>query len=481
MNLAEQNSHMQAYIQAIQRLHQGDYAWDLADQDDQLGELGKALKRLADDLAARQQEEERLDRIAARINEGLLLEDILDSIYNEFKGVIPFNRLGVAFLMEERALVRAHWARSEAETLSLKPGYSAPLAGSSLETVLNTGQPRILNDLEEYIQHKPGSQSTALVLREGMRSSLTCPLVANGAPVGFLFFSSFQANTYADAHISSYLRIASQLSVIVEKGRLVSQLDAQKREIERQNAELLRLNELKNRFLGVAAHDLRSPLGYIQMALSMLQEPQAEQYRKHQPTLIENASRQTRRMLDLLNDLLDMTEIQAGRFKLRREWLPLDVLIAEAAGPQTALAEKKGTRIEMAKLPSRRVYADPERIRQVMDNLLSNAIKYSPPGSVVRIEARTSRREIKLIVRDQGPGVDGREKEQLFEAFNRLSNAPTGGEKATGLGLAIARWIVEAHGGQIGVDSAPGKGAAFWFTLPEVEAGGDGRVGSPGS
>jgi hypothetical protein len=184
-------------------------------------------------------------------------------------------------------------------------------------------------------------------------------------------------------------------------------------------------------------------------------------------------------MLALLNNLLDMTEIQAGRFKLRPEWAALERLIEEAAAPQKALAEKKGTRIETGRLPARMVYVDTERIRQVMDNLLSNAVKYSPPGSVVRIEARRARGDVCVTVRDQGPGISRADQAGLFEAFNRLSSVPTGGEKTSGLGLAIARWIVEAHGGRIGVNSAPGRGAAFWFTIPEVEEDGNGSLDNP--
>ena len=109
-----------------------------------------------------------------------------------------------------------------------------------------------------------------------MRSSLTCPLIANGIPVGFIFFSSTQPNIYADVHIDIFKRIAGQLSVIVEKGRLVSRLADQKAAIEQQNKELYQLNELKNTFLGIAAHDLRGPIGFIQMIGHLLADPTAK-------------------------------------------------------------------------------------------------------------------------------------------------------------------------------------------------------------
>jgi signal transduction histidine kinase len=110
--------------------------------------------------------------------------------------------------------------------------------------------------------------------------------------------------------------------------------------------------------------------------------------------------------------------------------------------------------------------ADPLRLRQVMDNLISNAVKFSPPGSVVRVRASRQDAAWRIEVQDQGPGITPKDRQRLFQDFARLSAAPTGGEKSVGLGLAITRRVVKAHGGQIGVDSEPGRGATFWFTAP---------------
>ena len=111
--------------------------------------------------------------------------------------------------------------------------------------------------------------------------------------------------------------------------------------------------------------------------------------------------------------------------------------------------------------------ADPHRLRQVIDNLISNAIKFSPPGSTVQVSAQRMPSGWRINVQDEGPGVTPSDRERLFQDFARLSARPTGGEKSTGLGLAITRRVVEAHNGQIGVDSEPGHGANFWFTLPD--------------
>ncbi len=117
----------------------------------------------------------------------------------------------------------------------LQSGYEAPLAGSTLQQIIDTGKPRIINDLEAYYRAKPQSENTDLILREGIRSSLTCPLIVQGVPVGFVFFSSLRKNTYSQVHVAFFQQIAAQLATIVEKGRLYSELAEQKAIIERQN------------------------------------------------------------------------------------------------------------------------------------------------------------------------------------------------------------------------------------------------------
>jgi diguanylate cyclase (GGDEF)-like protein len=149
---------------------------------------------------------------------------VLDHVYENFFSLIPYDRIGLALLEEGRAVVRAHWARSEATEIKLPLGYSASLANSSLAEIILTGKPRILNDLESYLESHPQSDSTRRIVAEGMRSSLTCPLMAKGEPFGFLFFSSMTKNTYTGDHQELFLQIAGQLAVILEKSRLYENL-----------------------------------------------------------------------------------------------------------------------------------------------------------------------------------------------------------------------------------------------------------------
>ena len=462
-----QDPRIARYREAIENIERGEYESDWPPNlPDEMGQLGTALQELAQTLATRSREQASLAKITLRITAGLLLDDILENLYQDFRGIIPYNRIGLALLEDDGQIVRSHWDKSDQPEVKLGKGYAAPLAGSSLERIIATGQPRILNDLAAYLDSKPESKSTRLVVAEGLRSSLTCPLIANGVPVGFIFFSSTQPDAYADIHVDIFKRIARQLSVIVEKGRLTSELAAQKAAIEQQNEELRRLQTLKNSFLGMAAHDLRNPLGLIQTSLYLLLDPDTHLAPAQQEYLCKSMQRQTRHMLTLLDDLLDVTTIEARQLALRPQPIDLRQFLTESVKQQAELAQPKGTLVILESVPDGQVVADPDRLDQLMDNLISNAVKYSPPGSRVRVSAQRVESGWRVNVQDEGPGITGQDRQRLFQDFAQLSARPTGGEKSIGLGLAIARRIVDAHGGQIGVDSEPGHGATFWFTLP---------------
>jgi len=198
---------------------------------------------MAERLRQRELESERLLQITERINLGLTLEEVLDFLYQELRGVIPYHRIGFALVDRARGMVVARWARSDRD-MQISKGYEAPLKGSSLGRVLETGRPRIINDLEAYLGEKPESDATRRAVAEGIRASLTCPLFVQGKPVGFVFFSSVEKNAYSDAHVAFFQEIAGHLAATVEKSRLYSELAEQKGLVERQNAVMVQELEM---------------------------------------------------------------------------------------------------------------------------------------------------------------------------------------------------------------------------------------------
>ena len=455
-------------LQALEHLQLHRYPISIPPATDEAhAAMRAAILKLADSLHRREIERARLGEITTSINAGLLLDDILEMVYEHFKDIIPYNRIGFSLIENDGVTVRAHWSKSDLP-IKLGRNFTDKLDGSSLKTVLESGEPRIIGDLEEYLQKKPNSISTRLIVQEGIRSSLTCPLRNNGVPVGFLFFSSAQPHAYSHEHVDTFMQIADQLSVILEKGNLVSQLAAKKDEIELTNAELRRANELKNTFLGIATHDLRGPIGNIRMIADLLLDDEINLTESERAGLIHDIGVQSTHMLTLLNDLLDVTRIESGKLELRFEAFSLRPFLEDLANRHAMMATPKGTKVLLGAFPDMKITADPVRVRQVIDNLISNAIKYSPPGSTVTLSVEAVRDGCRISVQDEGPGITDEDRKKLFKDFAKLSAKPTGGEKSIGLGLAISRRIVEAHGGRIGVDSDPGNGATFWFIIPAV-------------
>jgi signal transduction histidine kinase len=459
---------IERYVEVAEQMRQGDFDVQIPmSPPDQIGQLGKALEELARFLHSQYREIQKLDEITTNINSGLLLDEILENVYRDFKALIPYNRIGLALIEDGGQIVRARWAKSDQPEMKITKGYSAALVGSSLETIMETGEPRILNNLVEYLDRKARSESTREIVTEGMRSSLTWPLRANDIPVGFLFFSSIYPNMYAAVHVTVFKRIANQVSVIVEKGKMVSELAVQKTAIEENNKELVRVNDLKNQFLGIAAHDLRNPIATIQTAVQFLLLPDMGLEADVRDSILQDVNQQTEHMLSLLDDLLDVTRIESGKLELRPTGISAKDFLNEAVRRHNQLAAPKGTKIELVYVDDGLLVADPQRLRQVTDNLVSNAVKYSPPNSQITLRAEHLMRQWRVSVKDQGPGITAKDRERLFQDFARLSARPTGNERSTGLGLAITQRIVEAHGGEIGVDSSVGEGSTFWFTLPD--------------
>lgn len=265
-------------------------------------------------------------------------------------------------------------------------------------------------------------------------------------------------------------------ALIVQNRRLVDELKATNVSLENRVAErtaelgemnerLKTLNAQKDSFLGMAAHDLRSPITVIQGFTDLLKHPKSNAEDRAQ--FVQIIRETLDQMLSLLDDILDLTAIESGNLTLRPQPTEIAPFVERIARLNRFIGDQKNiqlvTEIEPGLPP---VTFDPQRIEQVLNNLLGNAFKFSHSDSTVTLHVRQRDGLVEFDVADQGQGIRAEELDKVFGEFQRVSTKPTGNETSTGLGLSICKRIVDLHGGRLAVESTYGEGSRFYFTLP---------------
>ncbi|MBD3224851.1 MAG: two-component hybrid sensor and regulator, partial [Caldithrix sp.] len=227
------------------------------------------------------------------------------------------------------------------------------------------------------------------------------------------------------------------------------------------------LNDLKNQFLGMAAHDLRNPLGNIINFIEFI-EDNREHLKDEQVEFLNHIRELASFMLKLVNDLLDYSAIESGNIHLKIQSIDLLDIIRKTIWFNQKLAQKKEISVELfTDLPSAPVEVDQGKIEQVLTNLITNAIKFSHAHSHIYVHVNDSEDHIITAVEDEGQGIPENKLNLLFQPFKKIGVKGTGGEKSTGLGLFIVKQIVEAHNGTIKADSVFGEGSTFSIQLPK--------------
>lgn len=391
-------------------------------------------------------------KINRKISAGEEFNSILDFLYDSLRGTIPFDRMGIALVEGDR--ICSKWIRSELPGSNLGPGYYGLLKGSSLNQILASGEPRIINDLVQYSHSHPKSESTKLAIKDGVRSSLSCPIYSGGVPTGIVFFSSGQTDTYTSEHIETYLEIADELSFVIDQESV--RKEAQRGKASGQNVRML-------------LHDLKSPLGVIQGFLEIAKdEAWYQTLGKDAKSIFETLQRNAFHMNDLLNELAELNQLTVIGNRMNVTEVNLKTFISEVVDVGREMALRKEIAFEAecgSDLPSI-VAFDTLKIRRAIENLLSNAIKYSARLTSVHLLVKYTDGRIRFEVRDQGQGIPSNEFSKLFQEFGKTSVRPTEGESSSGIGLAIVKKIVEQHDGQVFVHSEIGIGSRFGFWIP---------------
>jgi signal transduction histidine kinase/DNA-binding response OmpR family regulator len=247
-----------------------------------------------------------------------------------------------------------------------------------------------------------------------------------------------------------------------------SEVEAFSFSILRAKEELERASKFKDQFLSTMSHELRTPLNAVLGFSELLTEERYGSLNERQQRYVKHIHTGGKHLLSLINDILDLSKIEAGRLQLTIADVLVPTCFAEVVDTMRPLADKKSqTLLPQAPL-GLSVRADPTRFKQVLMNLVGNAIKFTPEGGEIRLSAHRLDGAVRVEVRDSGPGIPVEEQQHIFEAFYRLGETDKKTE-GTGLGLAITKRLVELHGGNLGLESQPGAGSCFYFTLPGAE------------
>lgn len=393
-------------------------------------------------------------KVAARES----LEEVIDFLFDSTRNLSPCDRIGLALLQDGGGRIVSHYTKAAYGPLLLPKGYAEDLHGSSLRTVLERKAPRIISDLERYLALRPESNSTRLLVREGVRSNMTCPLLVEGRVVGVLFRSSRQPDAFDDRQVMLHQAVAERLSQAVEKTLRIEQLAAANRD-----------------YFGTLAfvtHELKSPISSIMMDAGLLRDGFLGVLQPKQQERVEQMLSKGRYLLGLIQDYLDLARIEGG--DLKADVRDVDVIfdvIEPAVDLVLPQIEGRGMRL-VRQLPDPPAAAqlDPDLLKIVLVNLLSNAAKYGSEGGEIRLHLAAEPDRLMIAVWNQGPGFAESEQWRLFRKFSRLQSPELLKQKGTGIGLYSSWRIVHAHGGKIRPASLPGQWAEFVVEIPQPPA-----------
>jgi signal transduction histidine kinase len=296
--------------------------------------------------------------------------------------------------------------------------------------------------------------------QSGMRSLLAVPLLREGRALGSLAVSRKSTGEFPPEVIDLLQAFAAQSTLAIQNARLF-------REIEQKSRELEAASRHKSEFLANMSHELRTPLNAVIGFSEVLQQKMFGDLNEKQLEYVEDIHSSGRHLLSLINEILDLSKIEAGKVELDRSRFDLPTTIEGTLTLVRERATRHGLTIDLS-IDERlgEIEADERKVRQILLNLLSNAVKFTPDGGQVDVAAVVIDDVAQIAVKDTGIGIAPADQESIFEEFQQVGGDHEGKREGTGLGLTLARKFVELHGGRIWVKSSVGKGANFTFTLP---------------
>jgi signal transduction histidine kinase len=436
-------------------------------------------RRESEALASRNRELERLRHLAATLLAGTDLTPLLHEVARAAVDLLEAESGGVTLVVEEGRFLKVAAAIGPFEA-SL--GHLIPVDPSLLGWVVTHGRPLLSNDME----HDPRSYRLPGLDLE-LRTVAIIPLRSAGVIIGTVsVYNRSDGRPFGEHDLQVLQTLGDQVVMGLDRAAVLEESRRNERALVAKNAELQRATRLKSEFLANMSHELRTPLNAIIGFSDLVLAEGAGELDSQQRDYLEAVLRNGRHLLELINSVLDLSKIEAGRMSLTLEETDLRDAITAAVADTASLRSAKHQECTLDLDESGlEVMADGVRVRQVLYNLLSNASKFTPEGGTISLSARRTRAPIRLPaeragddrrmttqdviwvkVVDTGIGIAPGDMDKLFQEFSQVDSSPSRQAQGTGLGLALSRRFVEMHGGRIGAESVPGKGSAFWFILP---------------
>jgi len=385
------------------------------------------------------------------------LPQIIDFLFEKMQIINPCHRLAVSFFEEDGKRLTIYYVKASYEPLYLNPGYSADIDNSSLERVFASGEIRIINNLMLYLKDHPASDTTKLLIQEGINSSITIPLNVDGRPVGLLFISSRDIQSYNLESVEITKMIIERIGQAVEK-----------------TYRIQKLSEAINSYmemLSFVSHELKSPLDSIISLGTTLAEgyfgKMDERHREYVWRMIKKA----KYLREMVSEYLTLSRFENNNIGIYIQDCNFykDIIeeIYDIIKPQ---ANEKNIKINLHLEQDLTLQCDINLIKIVMNNLMSNAVKYGNENGTIDLKAWKDEENIYVSVKNTGPGFPPEAKSKLFRKFSRIETDELMKRKGTGVGLYTTWKIIQMHKGHIKAESKLNEWAEFSFNLPLKQA-----------
>jgi hypothetical protein len=407
-------------------------------------------------LRFRDHEEEVLADLNRRVESGASLDQVMDALYEMSLRICACERISLALMEEGGARLRLRWVRASYEPVYLEAGYTEDVRGRSLTELVARRRCRVLSDLRRYAAQRATSPATDVLLKEGIRSSLSCPVVIGDEVVGILFRAARQPHAFDDHQLCLHLAMAERLARAVRSAIQIERLEA--------------ANHAYMEMLAFVSHELKNPIASLVTDVRLLEQGYLGPVNDGQRRKFSGVQRKGTYLLELIREYLDLARIEGGQ--LRPALRAGTDLVEEVSHPaiellQEEIDEADMRLVELLPESSIGVECDPGLLRVVLINLIGNAARYGRRGGTIRLHVSRSPSRLAVFVWNEGPGFPPEQQHRLFRKFSRLDVPGLHSGRGTGVGLYNAWKIVLLHNGRIRARSEPGRWAEFWFEIPQ--------------